>query len=191
MIIENFKSNYYIFSKKVFLRPIMRKDVEGDWWKWLNNKKVTQLMDKGYKRNTKQKQLEYFKKIRDSNKDLLFAICLNNKKHIGCVGLHQINLGKRKAQFGIIIGNTRYHGRGIGKCVWSEIIKFGFKKLELKTISTMIVKENKASIKIAKSLGFKIKKIFKKFIKKKDKEYDYISYILKRNNWKDINLKYE
>ena len=49
MIIENFKSNYYIFSKKVFLRPIMRKDVEGDWWKWLNNKKVTQLMDKGYK----------------------------------------------------------------------------------------------------------------------------------------------
>ena len=85
----------------------MRKDVEGDWWKWLNNKKVTQLMDKGYKRNTKQKQLEYFKKIRDSNKDLLFAICLNNKKHIGCVGLHQINLGKRKAQFGIIIGNTR------------------------------------------------------------------------------------
>ena len=51
----------------------------------------------------------------------------------------------------------------------------------------MIVKENKASIKIAKSLGFKIKKILKKFIKKKDKEYDYISYILKRNNWKDIN----
>ena len=41
----------------------MRKDVEGDWWKWLNNKKVTQLMDKGYKRNTKQKQLEYFKKL--------------------------------------------------------------------------------------------------------------------------------
>ena len=63
MIIENFKSNYYIFSKKVFLRPIMRKDVEGEWWKWLNNKKVTQLMDKGYKRNTKQKQLEYFKKL--------------------------------------------------------------------------------------------------------------------------------
>ena len=55
------------------------------------------------------------------------------------------------------------------KCVWSEIIKFGFKKLELKTISTMIVKENKASIKIAKSLGFKIKKILKKFIKKKIK----------------------
>ena len=84
-----------------------------------------------------------------------------------CVGLHQINFGKGKAQFGIIIGNTRYHGRGIGKCVWSEIIKFGFKKLELKTISTMIVKENKASIKIAKSLGFKIKKILKKFIKKR------------------------
>ena len=176
MTIENFKSNYYIFSKKVFLRPIMRKDVEGDWWKWLNNRKVTQLMDKGYKRNTKQKQLEYFKRIRDSNKDLLFAICLNSKKHIGCVGLHQINFNKGKAQFGIIIGNTRYHGRGIGKSVWSEIIKFGFKKLELKTISTMIVKENKASIKIAKSLGFKIKKILKKFIKKKDKEYDYISY---------------
>ena len=48
-------------------------------------------------------------------KDLLFAICLVNQKHIGC-GLHQINY-KKQAQFGIIIGNIRYHGKGIGKAI--------------------------------------------------------------------------
>ena len=65
------------------------------------------------------------------------------------------------------------------------IVKFGFEKLHLRTINTMIVKENKASLKIAKSLGFKTQKIFKNFIIKKEKRYDYISLFLKKNNWKN------
>ena len=46
----------------------------------------------------------------------------------------------------------------------------------------MIVKENKASLKIAKSLGLRIQKIFKNFIIKKEK--DMITFIFK-NNWKN------
>ena len=185
MSINKFKKKYTLRSEKIFLRPVMRKDVYGDWWKWLNNGKVTELMDKGYEKNTISRQLRYYQKIQRSKKDLLFAICLVNQKHIGCVGLHQINYKKKQAQFGIIIGNIRYHGKGIGKKVWSMIVKFGFEKLHLRTINTMIVKENKASLKIAKSLGFKTQKIFRNFIIKKEKRYDYISLFLKKNNWKN------
>ena len=187
MLFEN--KNLIINSKKIILRPVQRKDVDGDWWKWLNDKKVTKFMDKGYEKNSKKKQLDYFKKIKRSNKDLLFAICLKNNKHIGCVGLHKINIKTGQAQFGILIGNTKYHGKGIGKYVWNKIIKFGFDNLDLKVINTMIVKDNVASIKIAKSLGFKIKKIFKNFIKKDNKKHDCISLILKKENWRVVKIK--
>ena len=145
-------------------------------WKWLNNKRVTSLMDKGHQKNTLKDQLNYFKKISKSNNDLLFAIYFR-KKHIGNVGLHKINLKSKTAQFGILIGNTNYHNKGIGKRVWFEVIRFGFTQLKLNKIYTMIVSRNIASNKIAKFLGFK--KLKKKFyLKKNEIIFDYPKYLI-------------
>lgn len=160
----------------IFLRPYKKKNVLNGSWKWLNDKRITIFMDKGHKKHTLNDQLKYFKKINNSNKDILFAIYYKNT-HIGNVGLHQINKKLKTAQFGIVIGNTRYHRKGIGKRVWFEIIKFGFINLNLKKIYTMIVSKNIASNKIAKNLGFKkLKKKF--FLKKNDIEYEYPKFYL-------------
>ena len=121
-------------------------------------------MDKGHKKNSFQDQLNYFKKLNQSKNDILFAIYFI-KKHIGNVGLHNINYKKKTAQFGILIGNTNYHNRGIGKQVWFEIIKFGFSQLKLKKIYTMIATKNIPSTKKTIYLGFK--KMKKKFFYKK------------------------
>ena len=69
MSINKFKKIHFTFEK-IFLRPVMRKDVYGDWWKWLNNGKITELMDKGYEKNTISRQLRYYQKIQRSKKDL-------------------------------------------------------------------------------------------------------------------------
>ena len=67
MSINKFKKKIHFTFRKI-LRPVMRKDVYGDWWKWLNNGKVTELMDKGYEKNTISRQLRYYQKIQRSKK---------------------------------------------------------------------------------------------------------------------------
>ena len=39
---------------------------------WFNDKEVTKNMNKGYEKNTPQKQLEFFKKMNNSKKDCVF-----------------------------------------------------------------------------------------------------------------------
>lgn len=176
--------NFEIQLKNIFLKVYQKKNTSNGSWNWLNNEKVTKYMDKGYVKNTKSKQLKYFNEISKSKKDILFAIYFF-KKHIGNVGLHKINFNSRSAQFGIIIGDTKYHGKGIGKIVWSKIIEFAFEDLNLKIIKTMITEKNIPSTNIAKRLGFKkMKRMY--FIKKKNEKLKYPKYYLIKKNFKKI-----
>ena len=163
-------------TQNITLKIYKKKNVLNGSWKWLNDNRITFFMDKGYEKNTLKKQLSYYNSINNSKADILFAI-YSKKIHIGNVGLHQINFKNKTAQFGIIIGNTNYHKKGIGKNVWHSIINFGFNNLKIKKIYTMIVADNIASKKIAKYLGFKKMKR-KYYIIKNGIKFDYPKYYL-------------
>ncbi len=178
-----------IYKSDLFsLRVIKKSDLNGDWYKWFNDKKVTRFMDKGEFKNTRIKQYQYFKKINKSKTDIIFAICNNKKTHIGNVGLHSIK--KKGAQFGIFIGNLRYHNLGIGKKTWYIITNFAFKDLKLNFITTKIMELNLSSIKIAKSFGFINVKKKIEYIYKDKKKFKYNSYRLTKKKFlKKINEK--
>ena len=177
-----YTANNLVKPQTILLKLYKKQNVLNGSWKWLNDNKVTSFMDKGHHEHTLSDQLNYFEKISRSKKDILFAIYFR-RKHIGNVGLHQINDKLKTAQFGIIIGNTNYHNMGIGKQVWSEIMKFGFLRLNLKRVYTMIASKNIASTKIAKNLGFKKMKM-KFFFKKNNIQFDYPKYYITQKLFK-------
>lgn len=171
-----------IYKSDLFsIRVIKKTDLNGDWYKWFNNKEITKFMNKGEFKNTRIKQSEYFSIINKSKTDIIFAICNKNRIHIGNVGLHSIK--NKSAQFGIIIGNLRYHNLGIGKKTWYLITKFAFIDLKLNSIRTKIVNVNLGSLKIAKSLGFKEVKNKIEYIFKDKKKFRYVSYKLTKNKF--------
>ena len=179
------KSNIYIEKENCFLRNIKEKDVYGNWWKWFNDPDVTAYMNKGQIKNTIQKQLEFYKKVAESKNDLVFAICnRKNGQHIGTIGLHDINLKKESAQFGIVIGEKNFWGKGIGSVAWRMMINYGFSDLRLTIIDTTIFAKNIASIKIAKKGGFQTIKLLKNDVEKNGKMYDRVYMVLNQNNWK-------
>ena len=62
-----------IYKSKLFsIRLIKKSDTNGDWYKWFNDKKITKFMDKGDYKNTRLKQINYFKKI-DKSKRILYS----------------------------------------------------------------------------------------------------------------------
>ena len=71
---------------------------------------------------------------------------------IGLVQLHAKDNLNNNSKIGYII-SYKYNNRGYGREAVAKVIDFGFNKLKIHRIDANIVLENKASIKLAESIG--------------------------------------
>jgi len=147
----------FIDGGPIYLRVPTEKDLNGNWYKWLNDPIVTRYQNKGIFPNTRAKQKEYFLSMKNSENDIIFAIVeKQTQRHIGCGGLHKIDCVHRTAEIGILIGEKEYWNKGYGKLAWSMITDYGFNRLNLHRIYATVMKENIASRKSAEASGFKV-----------------------------------
>lgn len=173
-----------IQDKEISLKTLNQQDAVGRWWQWFNDKEVTKYMNKGHHQNTPEKQLDFFNKVKNSNQDCVLGIFYNkNNKHIGTTALHNIRyeLGIKKANFGIIIGEKFFWGKGYGTQAWKMMTNYGFNTLDLNLIETKIFSSNKSSLKVAQKIGFEHKQLVKNDIMKDGKMIDRIILELKKN----------
>jgi len=146
---------FFIDGGPIFLRAPEEKDLEGNWYRWLNDPEVTRFQNKGIFPNTREKQRTYYQSMMDSRSDVLLAIVEKDSgEHIGSVGLHSIDWVHRSAELGILIGERQYWGRGYGKLAWGMITWYGFEVLNLHRIHAIIIKGNNPSLKAAQASGF-------------------------------------
>lgn len=94
--------------------------------------------------------------------DLLFTdasrrtyAILYNAKHIGNVGLKDIDQSRGHAECFIEIGEKSLRGRGIGQTAMAHLLNIGFGKLGLLTIELEVLEFNVAAIQIYQKLGFR------------------------------------
>jgi len=183
-------NNLLIKGKKIFLRTLAEKDVHGNWWKWFNDKEVTRYLNKGHEKNTPEKQMEFFRKVKNSDRDFILGICdRETEGHIGTTGIHNIREQNGKtADFGIIIGEKDFWKKGIGTEAWHLMVEHAFNNLELNFLETRIFPGNEASLKIAKKLGFKVIDVLKKDVIKDGTEIDRVLLRLDSDFWqKSVN----
>ena len=173
-----------IQNKEISLKTLNQQDAVGRWWQWFNDKEVTKYMNKGHHQNTPEKQLDFFNKVKNSNQDCVLGIFYNkNDKHIGTTAIHNIRYesGLKKGNFGIIIGEKFFWGKGYGTQAWRMMTNFAFNTLDLNVIETKVFSSNLSSLKVAKKIGFKRKKLVENDIMKDGKRIDRIVLELKKN----------
>lgn len=178
-----------IRGRKVFLRLLTEEDVYGRWWEWFNDGEVTKYLNKGQERNTVEKQMSFFRKVNDSGCDFVAGICDSaNKRHIGTTGIHNIRKedGKKVGNFGIIIGEKEYWGKGVGTEVWQLMTEYAFDTLALDRIETKIFPDNAASLRIARQTGFEEAKLLKNDVVKDGKKNDRMLLKLDKDAWRKI-----
>ena len=184
------KNNQYIIiqGEDIYLRTLNHKDAIGHWWKWFNDKEVTKFMNKGHEENTPKKQLDFLKRMELSTKDCVLGIFYKkNNQHIGTIAIHNIRNenGKKIGNFGIIIGEKLFWGKGFGTKAWSMMTRYGFIDLGLDVIETLIFASNLASLKVAKRIGFEHIETKINNVQKDGKLIDRIVLQLERNEWKN------
>jgi ribosomal-protein-alanine N-acetyltransferase len=145
----------FIDGGPIYLRPPEERDLEGNWYSWLNDPEVTRYQNKGIFPNTPEKQKAYFQSMMVSRNDVILAIVeRESDEHIGSAGLHAIDWVHRSAELGIVIGEKRFWGRGYGKIAWNMITWYGFEVLNLHRIQAIIMKGNISSLKAAEASGY-------------------------------------
>jgi len=109
---------------------------------------------------TMEELRNYCYKLMNSKKDYLFAIVVkDNNKHIGNVRLGPIDVYARTCRFGFIIGDTAYHGRGIGTEIVRVCVDFCFSKLNIHKIHLGVWDYNKATIRVYEKNNFITEKV--------------------------------
>lgn len=79
---------------------------------------------------------------------------LEDRRPIGVVGLEDINWRDRNSEFGIIVGEPDFWGKGYGSDALRTILDVGFRWFNLHRIFLHVVAENARAIRSYEKCGF-------------------------------------
>lgn len=159
-------------TKRCILRPISLEDAPNlfDYYnqdivvKYLPLKKHRTISD------TEKFIRLFFLKNYNEGKIGHYAIVLKKEnKVIGNVGFNNISTSSKEGEMGICI-NPSYWGYDLSTELAKEMLRYGFKDLNLEKITAITFEDNKHSQKPLEKLGFNYVKTFNKNLKSKKTE---------------------
>ncbi len=147
--------NKFLNGQFCYLRSLTENDANGNYSKWFNDKETTKYMKNGTYPMTNKDILFWIEHSQTSKNDLILAICDNNTDtHVGNIGIHRIDWIFRTGEYGIIIGEKEYWGKGIAHEASKLIIQYVFDYFNLNRVWLGVVKNNIHAVNAFKKIGF-------------------------------------
>lgn len=164
-------------GKKVRLDPLQESDADGRYPDWFNDPEVCYFNSHGAERNTREKTLDYIRKVRASGNTIVFAIRdRQSGTHIGNVAIQDIDRQSRHAELAIIIGEKAYWSGGAGKEAWQLAMSHALGDLGLKRVYCGTREDNVGMQKVALASGMKEEGRLRQHAFKHGRFFDIILY---------------
>ena len=136
--------------KRVVLREFAEKDIYNKI-KWINNSENNEFLHYHIPLEY-DKTLNWFKSKNNSvRKDL---VILYDDIPVGLIGLLNINVNDKKAEFYISMGETQYKNKGIATEACKQLISYAFDDLNLHKLYLNTDAKNKIAHKLFEKVGF-------------------------------------
>lgn len=144
----------FLEGKKIYLRPVLREDLEGSYPRWINDTSNDEFTEHAQFPHSIESLEEFAKSKWKSRSSLWLAIVeRESKRHIGNIELSNIDLVHRRAEFKIIIDKA-YHGKGYGTEAATLVLCHAFGVLNLHKVYLSLNSKNKPALKLYEKLGF-------------------------------------
>ncbi len=175
----------FLVGDRIYLRPLEREDLNEKYLKWLNDPQVNRYLESGLFPSARDGLEEFYKRVSSSG-DVILAIAeKESDEHIGNVKLGPINWVHRRATFGILIGEMRFWGRGIGTEATKLMVEYGFFRLNLRKIDLGVYACHEAAVRLYETVGFKIEGRFREDLFNNGAYTDRIWMGLLRSEYRD------
>jgi ribosomal-protein-alanine N-acetyltransferase len=170
-------------SERLFLEPISLKHATETYVNWLNDPAVFENLDTRGGQTTDT--LIEFINLQINNKAYMWAIIDKTTNiHIGNIKVDPVNFVHKFGEYGILIGNREYWGKGYAKEASEVVLKFFFQcDNYLRKINLGVVENNKNAISLYKKLGFTQEGYLKRHLVYDGKEVDIIRMALFREDF--------
>ncbi|MDF5690827.1 GNAT family N-acetyltransferase [Aquirufa aurantiipilula] len=147
-------------TERLKLEPINIEFCSEEYVNWLNDIEVYQYLDNGGDYTYEALQ-EYLTKYTENPVPFWAIIVKETNTHIGNIKIDPINQRNQIGEYGILMGDKKYWGKGYAKEASIAVINHCFKKLGLRKITLGVIKDNIAAVKLYESLGFEIEGIYR------------------------------
>lgn len=123
------------------------------------------------------KTLQWFKTL-INRKDRADYTITYNEEPVGLIGLLNIDLNKRNAEYYICLGGDKFRGKGIGQSGTDLLIKKAFEEFELEEIYLYTEVDNIRAQKFFEKCGFKKESLLENHLFYNGKYIDRYKYNL-------------
>ena len=139
-------------GKRVRLRPMEQSDLPS-FVEWFSDAEVTQwLADVGTPPTLKE-EYEWYERRRSDPESLMWAIETVDGRLVGSTEL-RLEPSRRKAEFGIVIGEKSEWSAGLGADAVRLIVGYAFGELDLNRVELTTAQENERAIRCYEKVGF-------------------------------------
>ncbi len=132
---------------------------------------------------TKSKQMTWFKNTQKDNNTLWFVVLDKRKSFLGIAKIYSIDKINKSLGLGLDISIDK-RGKGVGKKVYSALLKYSFDYLNVNRVWLQVLKTNVNAIKLYEKSGFKKEGQLEKAIYRNGKYIDLICYRILKSEYK-------
>lgn len=143
----------FLVGNQVVLRQLLPSDVTPGYASWLHDDEVTRYMTLNAFPTTRDDLRAYVEKALADDDRLLLAITVEDE-HVGNVELGPIDWLHRRAEVGILLGETEVWGEGIATEAIELLADHAFDQLNLWKLYADCHADNRGSAEAFKNAGF-------------------------------------
>lgn len=146
-----------IYEEDIRLRAVEREDIP-TFVRWFNDPEVRRYLLM-FEPMSKAKEERWFEARLDRTDDYLFGIEVpagDGWRHIGNVGLHRVDWISSHCNFGIVIGERDYWGKGYGSKATRAALRFAFHTLNLHRVELEVFDFNRRAMRAYEKAGFRL-----------------------------------
>jgi len=123
-----------IVGNTVQLRSFVESDISDAYISWLNDKEVVRYSNQRFLNHTVESSRNYLKGFLDTNNIYMAIEDKKTKELLGSITAYiQTNHGV--ADIGLMIGNKKFWGKGIGFEAWTLMMEFLFKQCNVRKVT--------------------------------------------------------
>jgi RimJ/RimL family protein N-acetyltransferase len=164
----------------------VRRDDLPAFMRWFRDYEIQSLIDaNAIVPVTDEAEQEFYEHaVQRSNDEFYFSIrTLEGDQLIGNCSLFGVNHKNRSADFGIVIGEKEYWGRGYGTDAAQVILHFAFEEANLNRVQLEVFGYNARAIRSYEKVGFVREGVRREAVFRAGKYHDVITMAVLREGW--------
>ena len=175
----------FLRGRHVVLKGLSEDDVlNSNWYGWFNDEETTRYMQQHYFPNTRESQLEFYRKeIRGNEHKLQLGICdAQGGPLVGVISLNGIDPIARKAELSIVVGEREYRKTAPVVESIELLVSHAFENLNLHRIYGGSLMDELVEL-LHRTLGFSREGVLREDVYKNGKYNDVFLYGVLKEEW--------